>query len=498
MSDVIDAFDPNIGRIQADAANSAPAFEYKPGLFENAAGSAAAGVGYAFTKVAQTYTTTVNFFDELQNERLKQKRLAQQSSPAPLFSFDSGINILSLDERIAAGEKRIEENKHVDQLLTEQTKSLRPDPRTTGAAGQILFGLADILPRAIVGTALGGPLGGAAAVGLPEGVSSYKVGVSDGLDKNTAAFKGLIEGTTAGAGVLLPGSGLTKGLVSDVALTIGANVGLGVVQRGAVNKLLSDRGYSEMAKQYDAWDKTALITDAILGAAFWGLSRGGEVRSEFSKKPEQPLVDAALTAENARHIQVESAIGVPADPRSLEIHSRQIESAIESLSRGEPVRVDPRLADAEFIRAKNIPESEVVKQMRIDYPELKAMDSNQHGIDGVPYRAVDGIADSVPYEAATVPAGGIDQAAMPAPADGTASQAAPANLMAGNTKVEAARQALNKYPDMQIQVDDGNGNVIKVSAAEHLRQLSEGDMATAQKESSAFEAAVNCFLGSSL
>ena len=37
--------------------------------------------------------------------------------------------------------------------------------------------------------------------------------------------------------------------------------------------------------------------------------------------------------------------------------------------------------------------------------------------------------------------------------------------MAGNTKVEAARQALNKYPDMQIHVDDGNGNVIKVSAA---------------------------------
>ena len=52
-----------------------------------------------------------------------------------------------------------------------------------------------------------------------------------------------------------------------------------------------------------------------------------------SAKPEQPLVDAALVAENARHFQVESAIGVPADPHSLEIHSRQLESAIDSLSR---------------------------------------------------------------------------------------------------------------------------------------------------------------------
>ena len=79
------------------------------------------------------------------------------------------------------------------------------------------------------------------------------------------------------------------------------------------------------------------------------------------------------------------------------------------------------------MRAKNIPESEVVKQMRIDYPELKAMDSNQHGVDSVPYRAVDGVADSVPYEAKwqTVLDGGIDSAAMPVPVDGTASQATP-------------------------------------------------------------------------
>lgn len=485
MSDVIDAFDPNIGRIQADAANSAPAFEYKPGLFENAVSATAAGVASGFTKTAQVINSTVGYLNEVSTENLKQERKARGSNPF-------------IDDAISAGESKKEQSDNLDRLLTEQVKKLRPDPRTTGAASQILFGLSDIIPRATVGTVMGGPLAGAAAVGVPEGVSSYKVGVSDGLDKNTAAFKGLIEGTTAGAGVLLPGSGLTKGLVSDVALTIGTNVGLGVVQRGAVNKLLSDRGYSEMAKQYDAWDKTALITDAILGAAFWGVARGHEVRSEFSKKPEQPLVDAALVAENARHFQVESAIGVPADPHSLEIHSRQLESAIDSLSRGEPVRVDQRLAEAEFMRAKNIPESEVVKQMRIDYPELKAMDSNQHGVDSVPYRAVDGVADSVPYEAATVLDGGIDSAAMPVPVDGTASQATPTSLMAGNTKVEAARQALNKYPDMQIHVDDGNGNVIKVSAAEHLRQLSEGDMATAHKESTAFEAAVNCFLGSSL
>ena len=485
MSDVIDAFDPNIGRIQADAADSAPAFEYKPGLFENAVSATASGFASGVTKTAQVVNSTLGYLNERTNENLKEEQKARGGSER-------------LNQAISTGETLSAEYSNSDRLLTEQVKNLRPDPRTTGAASQILFGLSDIIPRAFVGTALGGPVGGAFAVGLPEGVSSYKVGVSDGLDTNTAALKGTIEGTIAGAGMLVPGSGLTKGLISDVALTIGTNVGLGVVQRGAVNKLLSDRGYSEMAKQYDAWDKTALITDAILGAAFWGMARGHEVRSEFSKKPEQPLVDAALTAENARHMQVESAIGVPADPHSLEIHSRQMESAIDSLSRGEPVRVDPRLADAEFMRAKNIPESEVVKQMRIDYPELKAMDSNQHGVDGIPYRAVDGVADSVPYEAATVPAGGVDPAAMPVPADSTASQAAPTSLMAGNTKIEAARQALNKYPDMQIHVDDGNGNVIKVSAAEHLRQLSEGDMEIAQKESSAFEAAVNCFLGSSL
>ena len=230
------------------------------------------------------------------------------------------------------------------QGTAQEVMDLRPDPAEVGVVGQILGEAAAVLPRTVVGTVLGGPVGAAVAAGGPAGYASKQVGMAEGLDEDTATYKGLIDAATVGVGAALPAARFVKPLLGDAAIAVGANVGLGMAGRGATAALLESGGYHAQAAQYRAMDGTAIATDAILGAAFFGIGRAG------LRRPTTEQVDAALSERTYQHADIDTAPGAPINPRSAVAHQDAIRTAINQLSRGESVVLPESIHSAEFMR----------------------------------------------------------------------------------------------------------------------------------------------------
>ncbi|MBL1669084.1 hypothetical protein ELD50_29905, partial [Klebsiella pneumoniae] len=82
----------------------------------------------------------------------------------------------------------------------------------------------------------------------------------------------------------------------DIAYAAGTNIAFGMAQRGLTAQTLRDGGYTEMANQYDVFDRQAIAIDAVLGVAFGGIGRFINARGESVNTPEfaPEDVDAAL------------------------------------------------------------------------------------------------------------------------------------------------------------------------------------------------------------
>ncbi|MCE3729631.1 hypothetical protein LXO32_12575 [Escherichia coli] len=265
------------------------------------------------------------------------------------------------------------------KLAEQQVKRLTPDAATTGTAGQVLYGLFDMGGQAVVGTTLGGPVGGAAAVTSLQGFSEFERLTAQGVDFRTAQEAGLVQGITAGAGTLIPmslglraGGALAEGVAAqlartgessvrraaatavratpDIAYAAGTNIAFGMAQRGLTAKTLRDGGYSEMANQYDVLDRQAIAIDAVLGVAFGGVGRFINSRGESTSAPNfSPVdVDAALAANAAHHAEIDIAPGVPINVLSRNSHIQALRKAMSDVSQGRPVDVASIVESASF------------------------------------------------------------------------------------------------------------------------------------------------------
>ncbi|HGC0513236.1 TPA: hypothetical protein ACIWSL_000961 [Escherichia coli] len=265
------------------------------------------------------------------------------------------------------------------KLAEQQVKRLTPDAATTGTAGQVLYGLFDMGGQAVVGTTLGGPVGGAAAVTSLQGFSEFERLTAQGVDFRTAQEAGLVQGITAGAGTLIPmslglraGGALAEGVAAqlartgessvrraaatavratpDIAYAAGTNIAFGMAQRGLTEKTLRDGGYSEMANQYDVLDRQAIAIDAVLGVAFGGVGRFINSRGESTSAPNfSPVdVDAALAANAAHHAEIDIAPGVPINVLSRNSHIQALRKAMSDVSQGRPVDVASIVESASF------------------------------------------------------------------------------------------------------------------------------------------------------
>ncbi|HCQ1457006.1 hypothetical protein HVY81_21965 [Escherichia coli] len=265
------------------------------------------------------------------------------------------------------------------KLAEQQVKRLTPDAATTGTAGQVLYGLFDMGGQAVVGTTLGGPVGGAAAVTSLQGFSEFERLTAQGVDFRTAQEAGLVQGITAGAGTLIPmslglraGGALAEGVAAqlartgessvrraaatavrampDIAYAAGTNIAFGMAQRGLTAKTLRDGGYSEIANQYDVLDRQAIAIDAVLGVAFGGVGRFINSRGESTNAPNfSPVdIDAALAANAAHHAEIDIAPGVPINVLSRNSHIQALRKAMSDVSQGRPVDVASIVESASF------------------------------------------------------------------------------------------------------------------------------------------------------
>ena len=340
---------------QLDEAASNPAgFNSDVGFFDNAVGAALSGL----------YSGLVAKPDQL-------LWAGMDKIVSPIAQF--------VNENTSLNDTSVSYIAEQRKLAEQQVKRLTPDAATTGTAGQVLYGLFDMGGQAVVGTTLGGPVGGAAAVTSLQGFSEFERLTAQGVDFRTAQEAGLVQGITAGAGTLIPmslglraGGALAEGVAAqlartgessvrraaatavratpDIAYAAGTNIAFGMAQRGLTAKTLRDGGYSEMANQYDVLDRQAIAIDAVLGVAFGGVGRFINSRGESTSAPNfSPVdVDAALAANAAHHAEIDIAPGVPINVLSRNSHIQALRKAMSDVSQGRPVDVAGIVESASF------------------------------------------------------------------------------------------------------------------------------------------------------
>ncbi|EKC4293875.1 hypothetical protein OPZ85_RS03895 [Escherichia coli] len=340
---------------QLDEAASNPAgFNSDVGFFDNAVGAALSGL----------YSGLVAKPDQL-------LWAGMDKIVSPIAQFVNENTLLNDTSVSYIAEQR--------KLAEQQVKRMTPDAATTGTAGQVLYGLFDMGGQAVVGTTLGGPVGGAAAVTSLQGFSEFERLTAQGVDFRTAQEAGLVQGITAGAGTLIPmslglraGGALAEGVAAqlartgessvrraaatavratpDIAYAAGTNIAFGMAQRGLTAKTLRDGGYSEMANQYDVLDRQAIAIDAVLGVAFGGVGRFINSRGESTNAPNFSSVDidAALAANAAHHAEIDIAPGVPINVLSRNSHIQALRKAMSDVIQGRPVDVASIVESASF------------------------------------------------------------------------------------------------------------------------------------------------------
>lgn len=340
---------------QLDEAASNPAgFNSDVGFFDNAVGAALSGL----------YSGLVAKPDQL-------LWAGMDKIVSPIAQF--------VNENTSLNDTSVSYIAEQRKLAEQQVKRLTPDAATTGTAGQVLYGLFDMGGQAVVGTTLGGPVGGAAAVTSLQGFSEFERLTAQGVDFRTAQEAGLVQGITAGAGTLIPmslglraGGALAEGVAAqlartgessvrraaatavratpDIAYAAGTNIAFGMAQRGLTAKTLRDGGYSEMANQYDVLDRQAIAIDAVLGVAFGGVGRFINSRGEPTSAPNfSPVdIDAALAANAAHHAEIDIAPGVPINVLSRNSHIQALRKAMSDVSHGRPVDVASIVESASF------------------------------------------------------------------------------------------------------------------------------------------------------
>lgn len=309
--------DPTAEQNLLNQAAQKPAAPEGPGFFAGSAGALFSGLASGGQKIGLTVVDA-----------------------APLLQRDPMEGtVIGGSER--QGEARAEEA--FQRSLVEVVRASRPDQKTTGLAGEVMFGLGDVGVRAIGGTLLGGPLVGAGLAGITEGVAQSDVLQAEGIDPGTAAAVGAIQGVTVGVGAALP-AGVGGSLATRIASGAGINVTAGMVSRGATAAVLERNGYLEQAAQYQIMDTKALLVDGILGAAFGGLSGAGEAAP--ARRPVPSEIAAAAATNEGLHLEVDTAPGLPATAAARDAHADNMARTTEALLRDEP---PPALRDVDAV-----------------------------------------------------------------------------------------------------------------------------------------------------
>ncbi|MFO1465874.1 MAG: hypothetical protein U1F35_05450 [Steroidobacteraceae bacterium] len=246
--------------------------------------------------------------------------------------------------------------RSVDETAGSAMDFWTPNANETGAAGRVLGGFAEmVLPLAATG---GNP-----SLLLAQTQTNAAVDlVNQGVDAQTANQVALLQGAATAVGFRLPFLG--KSLLPRVLTGAGGNLAVNTTAAFLTEQKLKSEGYDAQAQQFDPANLESRFVDVLSGAAFGALAHLGSPR-----EPKQ-VKDAALTADNAKHFQQDTAPGEPQDLESFVAHQDAMESATRALLTGEPVVAPAAVTEGNFApraapRAAEVPE------------DLQAFDKNQ-------------------------------------------------------------------------------------------------------------------------
>mgnify|MGYP000402637416 CR=1 FL=1 len=244
------------------------------------------------------------------------------------------------------------QDKVFEHLVTPAdrlSRHLAPKAEEIGMAGQLLHGLIKIGGEAV---AFGAP-----GVLVNETIGGTLDALDKGVDLQTAAKVGGVQGAAMTAGVIAPMTLGSTGLGMNLLYGAGINLAQGVFQRGATSEIYARAGRPDLAMQFQALDKEAMAVDAILGAAFAGGGRALQLRGEKAKadamaeyrakiadmlKPSD--IDAALVKSEQLKIE-RPGFGLPADLASRDSHVANMRGAIDDLIEGRPVTMRQPVGD---------------------------------------------------------------------------------------------------------------------------------------------------------
>lgn len=218
-----------------------------------------------------------------------------------------------------------------------------PDPQTMGAAAQVVQQFARVGGKAAGYIMTGGPLAGAAALGVDEGVSEGLKLSDKGVDPATAAQAGAVHGLMTAAGAALPVAG------ASVAATVGLAAVGGpasfMAEQAAIREILRGADYQGLAAEYDPFDLTGLAVSAGVALTFGAAAQALRAKPKAAPSPlagaPEEVVDAARVALLDQHdmdvvLGRAKAEGKPVLDALAEQPQGRTEAA-DRIERGEPI-----------------------------------------------------------------------------------------------------------------------------------------------------------------
>lgn len=316
-----------------------------------------------------------------------------------------------------------------------------PRPEELGTAGRILGGLSEIVLPLMAGG--GNP---ALMIGAQEMGTAADL-VRQGVDASAAVGVGVIQGAAASVGFKMPFLGRT--LASRMLSGAVGNLAVNALGGAASAATLKATGHETQAEQFNPANIEARTVDILTGLAFGGLAH-------VSLRPSERA--AILTATDAKHFQIDTAPGEPANLAASVAHQEAMDAAVHDLLRGEPVVAPEKVSQADFI-----PRSEAPREVPA---ELKGFEA---------------------------PADLETTAELPMP-DFEAGPPRVEPTEPVHVAVSAARQRL-AASDLNISTGEfaADGTQASVSARGLMARADEG-VARAKTDAKAFEAAVACHM----
>lgn len=228
---------------------------------------------------------------------------------------------------------------------TQDIISLRPDPRTVGTAGQMLYGMLDPLTVFAGSIAESGPFAVLGAANTTDVTTKTQeaVHVAEGMDPKTARELATWEGIFAGGGMVMPAAVSGKLLTRAVSGAAIMNA-FGIGSRAAMQSTLKNAGYADMAAQYKPITTESLLADTLMGAFFGGVMGP---RAREALRPSD--LDAALTVRAGAHAEIDTPPGFPADAATRAAHTENFDRALSALMEGRDFTADAGVTDGTFV-----------------------------------------------------------------------------------------------------------------------------------------------------